>query len=32
MRRPPAWLAYLALGALLTAAYLWVPPLKGSGP
>jgi len=32
MRRPPIWLAYLAAGALLTTAYLLVPPLKGSGP
>jgi hypothetical protein len=32
MRRPPAWLAYLTAGALLTAAYVLVPPLKGSGP
>jgi diguanylate cyclase (GGDEF)-like protein/PAS domain S-box-containing protein len=32
MRRPPIWLAYLCAGALLTAAYLLVPPLKGSGP
>jgi diguanylate cyclase (GGDEF)-like protein/PAS domain S-box-containing protein len=32
MRRPPVWLCYLAVGALLTAAYLLLPPLKGSGP
>jgi diguanylate cyclase (GGDEF)-like protein/PAS domain S-box-containing protein len=32
MRRPPAWLAYLALGALLTAAYVLLPPFRGSGP
>jgi diguanylate cyclase (GGDEF)-like protein/PAS domain S-box-containing protein len=32
VRRPPAWLAYLAVAALLTAAYLLLPPLKGSGP
>jgi diguanylate cyclase (GGDEF)-like protein/PAS domain S-box-containing protein len=32
MRRPPAWLAYLGAGTLLTAAYLLLPPLKGSGP
>jgi diguanylate cyclase (GGDEF)-like protein/PAS domain S-box-containing protein len=32
MRRPPAWLAYLGVGALLTAAYLLLPPFKGSGP
>jgi diguanylate cyclase (GGDEF)-like protein/PAS domain S-box-containing protein len=27
-----AWVLYLAAGALLTAAYLWFPPLKGNGP
>ena len=32
MRRPPAWLAYLSLGALLTAAYVLLPPFRGSGP
>src|SRR5215207_10115247 len=32
MRRPPFWLAYLTFVALLTAGYLLVPPLKGSGP
>jgi diguanylate cyclase (GGDEF)-like protein/PAS domain S-box-containing protein len=32
MRRPPPWIAYLAVGALLTAGYVLVPPLKGSGP
>jgi diguanylate cyclase (GGDEF)-like protein/PAS domain S-box-containing protein len=32
MRRPPAWIAYLALGALLTAAYVLLPPFRGSGP
>jgi diguanylate cyclase (GGDEF)-like protein/PAS domain S-box-containing protein len=26
------WIVYLAVGGLLTAAYLWVPPLKASGP
>jgi diguanylate cyclase (GGDEF)-like protein/PAS domain S-box-containing protein len=26
------WIAYLALGAILTGAYLWFPPLKGNGP
>ena len=26
------WGAYLAVGALLAAAYVFVPPLKGSGP
>jgi diguanylate cyclase (GGDEF)-like protein/PAS domain S-box-containing protein len=30
--RRRAWLAYLAGGALLTALYLTVAPLKGSGP
>ena len=30
--RKRLWIAYLAAGALLTAAYLWVPPLKGNGP
>jgi diguanylate cyclase (GGDEF)-like protein/PAS domain S-box-containing protein len=32
LRRPRAWIAYLTVGALLTAAYLLLPPLKGSGP
>jgi diguanylate cyclase (GGDEF)-like protein/PAS domain S-box-containing protein len=39
MSRPPrldwrgyAWALYLATGALLTAAYMWVPPLKANGP
>ena len=32
MRRPAPWLAYLGAGALLTIAYLWLPPLKGSAP
>ena len=27
-----AWLAYLGVGALLTAGYFLLPPLKGSGP
>jgi len=27
-----AWVVYLAIAGLLTAAYLWLPPLKGSGP
>ena len=31
-RRPPIWAAYLALGALACGAYLFLPPLKGSGP
>ncbi len=26
------WIAYLAVGGLLTACYLWLPPLVGSGP
>ena len=26
------WIVYLAIGGLLTAAYLWVPPLKANGP
>jgi diguanylate cyclase (GGDEF)-like protein/PAS domain S-box-containing protein len=30
--RASAWILYLATGALLTAAYLWVPPLQASGP
>ena len=30
--RGRAWIIYLAVGGLLTAAYLWFPPLKGSGP
>src|SRR5919205_1574670 len=32
MRRPPLWLSYLTVGALGCALYLFVPPLKGSGP
>ena len=32
MRRPPAWMAYLAFGAVLTVAYVLVPPFRGSGP
>ena len=36
LRRPDwrarAWVLYLASGALLTGAYLWFPPLTGSGP
>ena len=31
-RRDSVWAAYLVVGALLCAVYLWVPPLKGSGP
>jgi len=30
--RNHAWALYLAGGGLLTAAYLWIPPLKGNGP
>ncbi len=30
--RGRAWVLYLAGGGLLTAAYLWFPPLKASGP
>ena len=30
--RGRAWLIYLAAGLVLTAAYLWFPPLKGNGP
>src|SRR3954453_21083608 len=31
-RAAPWWAVYLAVGALLCAVYLWLPPLKGSGP
>ena len=30
--RGRAWMLYLAGGGVLTAAYLWFPPLKASGP
>src|SRR5881396_1939179 len=30
--RRPAWVWYLAVGSLLTALYMFVPPLKGNGP
>jgi diguanylate cyclase (GGDEF)-like protein/PAS domain S-box-containing protein len=30
--RARLWIVYLGAGALLTAAYLWFPPLKGNGP
>jgi diguanylate cyclase (GGDEF)-like protein/PAS domain S-box-containing protein len=30
--RGRAWMLYLAGGGILTAAYLWFPPLKASGP
>jgi diguanylate cyclase (GGDEF)-like protein/PAS domain S-box-containing protein len=26
------WIVYLAVGVVLTAAYLWFPPLEGNGP
>jgi PAS domain S-box-containing protein len=32
MRRPAPWIVFLALGGVLTAAYLWVPGLKGLAP
>src|SRR5215217_9081564 len=32
MGRSRLWLAYLSLGALLTAAYVLLPPFRGSGP
>src|SRR4029078_2650034 len=30
--RKRVWIAYLFIGAVLTGAYFWFPPLKGSGP
>src|SRR5438445_2913930 len=30
--RRPLWVWYLAVGAALTALYMFVPPLKGNGP
>jgi diguanylate cyclase (GGDEF)-like protein/PAS domain S-box-containing protein len=30
--RRPAWVWYLAVGTLLTALYMFVPPFKGNGP
>jgi diguanylate cyclase (GGDEF)-like protein/PAS domain S-box-containing protein len=30
--RARLWIVYLGAGALLTAVYLWFPPLKGNGP
>ena len=30
--RRRAWALYLAFGAVSTVAYLWLPPLRGSGP
>jgi diguanylate cyclase (GGDEF)-like protein/PAS domain S-box-containing protein len=32
MRRPAPWSCFLTVGAILTAAYVWAPGLKGSGP
>ncbi len=32
MRRQLPWIAFLAVGAVLTGAYLWAPGLKGSAP
>ena len=32
VRALPLWQVYLAVGALLTALYVWVPPFAGSGP
>ena len=32
IRAVPLWQAYLAVGALLSALYVWVPPFAGSGP
>src|SRR3569623_1019605 len=31
-RQAPAWLVYLAFGALACALYLWAAPFRGSGP
>ena len=30
--RRPAWVWYLGIGSLVTAMYMFVPPLKGNGP
>ncbi|HSE82045.1 MAG TPA: EAL domain-containing protein [Gaiellaceae bacterium] len=30
--RSRVWIVYLAVGVILTAAYLWFPPLKANGP
>jgi diguanylate cyclase (GGDEF)-like protein/PAS domain S-box-containing protein len=30
--RARVWIVYLAVGVILTAAYLWFPPLKANGP
>ena len=32
IRALPLWQVYLAVGALLSALYVWVPPFAGSGP
>ena len=32
IRALPLWQVYLAVGALLSALYAWVPPFAGSGP
>ena len=32
VRRTPAWIAYLVVGAVLCGLYVGVAPLKGSGP
>ncbi len=32
IRAVPLWQLYLAVGALLSALYVWVPPFAGSGP
>ena len=32
IRALPLWQVYLAVGALLGALYVWVPPFAGSGP
>ena len=30
--RTRIWIVYLAIGGILTAAYLWLPAVKASGP
>ena len=30
--RESAWIWYLAVTGVLTALYMWVPPVKGAGP
>ena len=32
LRAISLWQAYLAVGALICALYVWVPPFAGSGP